>query len=161
MTPRILALTAFLMIPHLSLAQNAPDAWDNLRHLRVGQKIEVVDINLKLLKGTFVGFSEESISLRAGNDEVTVQRPDVFRVTDLEHSKRGRHALLGLAIGLGTGFAVGAALDTSELMGGAQGTMKAGLTPLGGVVGAALGAALPSGSRTIYRAKAGTHGGAR
>ena len=47
---------------------------------------------------------------------------------------------------------MGAAVDTSELLGGAQGAMKAGLTPLGGAVGAAIGARKPSGAWTIYRA---------
>jgi len=149
----VLAIVGSLLLAGHICAQTGQDSWDNLKTLRPGQKIEVVDMKLKSLKGTFVSFSEEAISLCVKDGEVAVQRADVLRVRDREHSKRGRNALLGLGTGLATGLVVGAALDTSEIMGGAQGTMKAGLTPLGGAAGAAIGAAVPSGARTIYRAK--------
>ncbi len=148
----ILATLLLVLVPCLAVAQKPEDSWQNLSQLRAGQKIEVVDMNLKSLKGAFVSFTEEAISLRVNGDDVLVEKAKVLRVTDRTTARRGRNALLGLAIGLGTGFAVGAALDSSELSGGAQGAMKAGLTPLGGAVGAAIGAMKPSGARTIYRA---------
>lgn len=150
-TATISILILSLFTPR-AMAQGPNESWDNLKQLQPGQKIEVVDMDLKSFKGTFISSSEEAISLRVDGGEVLIERARVMRVTDLTHARRGRNALIGLAIGLGTGLVVGAALDSSELSGGAQGAMKAGLTPLGGAVGAAIGAMKPSGARTIYRA---------
>jgi hypothetical protein len=117
--------------------------------LRAGQKIEVVDMKLKSLKGTFVSFSEEAISLRVKESEVAVPRPDVLRVSLRENSKRTRNLLIGLGIGAAGGLATG--LGIMEREPGYAGAV-AGTTILGAVVGAGLGAAFP-GYQTIYRVK--------
>ena len=57
--------------------------------------------------GTFISFSEEAISLRTREGDLTVRRPDVRRVSLREHSKRLRNVLIGAAIGAGAGVAVG------------------------------------------------------
>ncbi|MFQ5777452.1 MAG: hypothetical protein ACE5IP_05545 [Terriglobia bacterium] len=134
-----------------STATTDESDWSNLQQLRIGQEIEVVDTNLKKHKGTFLSLSEEAISLRAGKDEVAVTRPNVFRVSSREHSKRLRNTLIGLAIGGGIGVAVGAIGDAQEGEPGEHvGAGVFGL--LGGGIGAGLGAALPS-HQTIYKAK--------
>ncbi len=120
--------------------------WNNLQQLRAGDKVEIVDTNLKKLKGTFLSFSEEAISLRVGKEEVGVQRPNVFRVSSREHSKRLRNALIGVAIGGGIGVAVGAWLQSRERMG----TGPVMLLGIG--IGAGLGASIPS-YETVYRGK--------
>jgi len=125
------------------------NSWDNLKQLQPGQKIEVVDMKWKSLKGKFVSFSEESISLQVGNDQVSVERSNVLRVNS-GHSKRGRNALIGLAIGAGAGLAVGAVLDSQ-----ATGEFKDfGVLlgpPIGAGAGVGIGAAF-AGYQTIYRA---------
>ena len=163
----LLGLVILFLAPALASGQtvNAPDGlraeqpragadeanWDNLQQLRVGQKIEVVDTNLKKLKGTFLSFSDEAISLRVGKDEVGVQRPNAFRVSSREHSKRLRNTLIGLAIGGGIGVAVGAIGDARSGESGEHvGAYAFGL--LGSGIGAGLGAALPS-HQTIYKVK--------
>jgi hypothetical protein len=141
--------------------------WGNLEQLRVGQKIEVVQTDLKKLKGTFLSFSEEAISLRVGKDELGVQREDVFRVSLRKKSKRLRNALIGMAIGAGAGAALAAAENSRtcgdqpfascfDLDFGA--ITYAILVPVGGAVGAGVGAAFPPGYKTIYRAE-GKRGG--
>ena len=132
--------------------------WNNLQQLRVGQKIEVVDTNLKKLKGTFLSFSDEAISLRVGKDEVGVQRPKVFRVSAREHSKRLRNTLIGLGIGAAAGAVVGAAAVAGKprQAGERRLSMVIG-TLIGSGVGTVVGAAFP-GYQTIYRAK-GKRGG--
>jgi hypothetical protein len=126
--------------------------WNNLQQLRVGQKIEVVDTNLKKLKGTFLSFSDEAISLRIGKDEVGVQRPKVFRVSAREHSKRLRNTFIGLGIGAAAGAVVGAAAVAGKprQAGERRLSMVIG-TLIGSGVGTVVGAAF-SGYQTIYRA---------
>lgn len=142
----IAVLTLFLTCTAVQAAQ---DSWEDLRQLQAGQKIQIVDMNLKSLKGRFVGLLGESISLRTRKKgDVTIERAKVFRVTDLQRSKRGRKALLGLLIGGATGAGIGAA-KSSDVP-----------APLGALIvfgwfggmGAGLGALAPSHS-TIYRAK--------
>ncbi len=179
----LLGLVILFLAPALASGQtvNAPDrlwaaqpqaaavetGWSNLQQLRVGQKIEVVDTNLKKLKGTFLSFSEEAISLRVGKDELGVQREDVFRVSLRKKSKRLRNALIGMTIGAGAGAALAAAENSRtcgdqpfascfDLDFGA--ITYAILVPVGGAVGAGVGAAFPPGYKTIYRAE-GKRGG--
>ncbi len=141
--------------------------WGNLQQLRAGQRIEVVDTNLKKLKGTFLSFSEEAISLRVKKEKVAVQREEVFRVSLRKKSKRLRNVLIGMAIGAGAGAALAAAENSRTC--GDQPLVScfdldfgaityAVLVPVGGAVGAGVGAAFPPGYQTIYRAK-GKRGG--
>ena len=142
-------LLILVLVPLPSSAQTARDSWDNLKQLQPGQRIEVVDMKLKSLKGTFVSFSEEAISLRVKESEVAVPRPDVLRVSLRENSKRTRNLLIGLGIGAAGGLATG--LGIMEREPGYAGAV-AGTTVLFAVVGAGLGAAFP-GYQTIYRVK--------
>ena len=143
------AMFLLVLLPGLGLAQTGQASWDNLSQLRAGQKIEVVDMKLKSLKGTFVSFSEEAISLRVKESEVAVPRPDVLRVSLRENSKRTRNLLIGLGIGAAGGLAAGVGLMEREP--GYAGAV-AGTAVLGAVVGAGLGAPFP-GYQTIYRVK--------
>ena len=142
-------LFLLVLVPGLGLAQTGRESWDNLSQLHAGQKIEVVDMKLKSLKGTFVSFSAEAISLRVMSDEVSVKRPDVMRVSLRENSKRTRNLLIGLAIGAAGGLAAGVGLMERET--GYAGAV-AGTTVLFAAAGAGLGAAF-SGYQTIYRAE--------
>ncbi len=126
--------------------------WESLKQLQVGQKIEVIEMNLKSLKGTLTAVSEEAISLRTKQGEVSVERANVFRVSDREHTRRGRNALIGAAIGGGVGVGLGVPADAicrNE-------SSDCYLTPIWGGIGAGIGAGLGAASpgyHTIYRAK--------
>lgn len=142
---------AFLFLPQpFLLAQSAKDSWDNLKQLQPGQKIEVVDMKMKTLKGEFVSFTDDGITLRDGGTEQSVAHADVVRVTVRDTSHRTRNMLLGSAIGGGIAIAatiVPLAANSNE--GNSCGACIAAIAAgFGG--GAALGA-FP-GSRTIYRA---------
>ncbi len=126
----------------------AQDSWENLKLLREGQKIQVVDMGLKSWKGRFVGVSEDSITLRTKKGEVTVERSEVFRVTDLKRSRRGRNALIGLAIGSVVGAAV-VAKKGDDLVPWGKAVVAIGFF---GGPGAGVGALVPS-HPTIYRAR--------
>ncbi len=170
----LVGLVILFLAPALASGQtvNAPDRlwaaqpqlppsgesdWGNLQQVRVGQKIEVVDTNLKKLKGTFLSFSEEAISLRVKKDEVGVQRPNVLRVSLRGRPKRSTSALVGAAIGALAGLTLGAVVPETEC---GRGCMMGMSTVIGAGVGAGVGAAVSfvPRYRTIYRAK-GKRGG--
>jgi hypothetical protein len=144
-------LLLLLLVPGFSLAQSSQNNWDNLKQLRPGQKIEVVDSSMKTLKCAFVSFSDEAISLQAGKGEESVERAKVVRVSVRDNSHRVRNMLLGSGI-LG-GIAV-AATAVPLMAGSNEGNSCpacAAAIAAGFGGGAALGA-IP-GSRTVYRAK--------
>ncbi len=156
---KVFSLLLVTTIFSVSLPAQEPGerCWENLQQVRVGQKIEVVETNLKKLKGTFLSFSEEAISLRVKKQEFAVQREDVFRVSLREKSKRLRNALIGMAIGAGAGVAaaeisVRTALPIGRFRGEYRSIAYVVLVPVGLGVGAGIGAAFP-GYQTIYRAK--------
>ena len=158
-----LLLVATIFSISLPAQELGEHSWGNLQQLRVGQKIEVVDTNLKKYKGTFLSFSEEAISLRVKKQEVGVQRPNVLRVSLREKSKRLRNALIGMAIGAGAGVAaveICAYASSGSLPCAGQdfrAVAYAILVPVGGAAGAGIGAAFP-GYQTIYRVE-GKRGG--
>ena len=123
--------------------------WNNLQQVRVGQKIEVVDTNLKKYKGTFLSFSEEAISLRVKKDEVAIQRPHVLRVS-VQGGGRSKNALTGMVIGAVAGLLLGVIVDYGDDLDSNNGKIFAPLV-FGGV-GAGLGSVFP-GFHTVYRAK--------
>lgn len=147
---------AFAVSAWLAPAQTRLDAWDNLRQLRAGQEIEVVDMRMKSVRGQFAHVSDEVLSLRVGKDEISVPRASVLSVKHRGKSRRGRNALLGLAIGAGTGLAVAAITGAAYHEEGETGVFALVFTPIGAGAGAALGAALPAGDVTVYRANAVT-----
>ncbi len=147
----VLLMSFLVLVAIFGSAQTTEDSWDNLKQLRNGQKIEVVDVHLKSIKGTFASYSGEAISLRVGKDLVTVPRTDVFRVSDRGTSHRARNSLIGLALGATFGAAIaGCTLESPcEWPPGQKSAIGAGA---GATAGALVGAALP-GNSTIYRAR--------
>jgi hypothetical protein len=143
----VLLLILVAMSVSFASAREVNQSWDSLKQLQPGQKIEVVDVKMKYVTGTFASLSEEGISLNTKAGLVTVERPNVVRVS-LPGGKRTRNALIGLAIGAAGGAALGAGIMENE--DGYAGAV-AGTSALFAGVGAGVGAAFP-GTRTIYRA---------
>ena len=129
--------------------ESMEQSWETLKQLQVRQEIQVVDMNLKSLKGTLVGVSNEAISLRVENDE-TIQRANVLRVSLREKPNRSRNALIGLGMGAAAGLVAGVVAGDSETRWG----RVIILAPIGAAIVSGVGAVLPiRGYRTIYRAK--------
>ena len=93
-----------------------------------------------------MGFSDKDVTIERKGKEITIAKSSVYRVATLG-TKRGRNALIGLAVGAGLGVAFGACCA------GDAGTeaVVAGSAGLFGAVGAGIGAALPAGDRTVYK----------
>ena len=142
------------MVPFIVFGQSTEDAWSNLSRLRAGQKIEVVDMKLKPVAGNFTAFSEGAITLLVGKDQVSIARANVFSVKNRGISHRRRNTLLGLGIGAAAGLAIGAIKGAAYHEEGEIPVFLMVSTPIGAGIGGALGAALPAGHVTVYRAKA-------
>ena len=148
-----LLLLAVLLSPGIVLAAAKETAsWDNLKQLRPGDRIEVIDQSLKSYRGTFVSVSEDAIVLESKGDSSTVERVKVLRVSKRDSSKRTRNMLLGAAIGAGAGLAISLPIEAvaSNEGNGAAGVV-AGVTA--GAAGAGLAVGSTMGNRLIYRAE--------
>ncbi len=124
--------------------------WNNLRQLRIGDKVELVRMNLSKQKGTVLAWTEEAISLRIKGQDVTIPREDVYRVTWLSKSHRARNAWFGMAVGAAAGAFIGAVSANERTLIRGANTFLGSL--LGAGAGAGVGAAFPS-HPTLYRAE--------
>ena len=133
-------------------------AWQNLRQLSAGQEIEVTRTKGSTVRGTFVGFSDESINVREKQQETAIPRAEVSRV-QLRPVGHGKCKWIGLAVGAGAGAGVGAGLG--ESLSNSSGADFKNLKPAiiglsavsGALVGLVVGSALGSRHTTVYRAK--------
>jgi hypothetical protein len=155
------ALVAMLLgMPLLSRAQTAQNSWGALNTLHAGQRIEIIETNLKRHAGTFSTVTDESIQLREGGD-VGIKREDVMRVTLLDKNHRLRNALIFGAVGAGASAGIGAAThhhvycttpcslqNPNTFFSSSQAAAVGAMIGLTG--GAGIGAAIPS-HPTIYR----------
>jgi hypothetical protein len=150
-----LPLLDLLIISSLCAAENP--SWNNLKELRPGQQIRVVLNGKKSFKSQFQSVTDEAIIVHANGADRTLSRSSVQEVFSPRPGHRGRHVLIGAAIGAGAGLGVGAAIDNdcsaqSIVCTGNKG--KAILTPVFGLIGAGIGAILPAGRwQGIYRSK--------
>jgi len=140
-----LVLLASLLSSGMAMAGTRdPASWDNLKQLRAGEKIEVIDQTLKSFRANFVSVSDEAISLQSKDESFTVDRADVLRVSLRDSGRRKRWMLLGAAIGAGAALAITAPL--APHVGGSN-----GLAVVGGVTWGAAGVGLAAGSTMGYR----------
>jgi hypothetical protein len=149
MKKMIVTIGLLLLVAGFGWAKSSQNNWDNLKELRAGQKIEVVDSNMKTHSGPFVSASDQAISLRTGKGEESVLRANVVRVSVRDNSHRSRNMLLaagvlgGIAL-IPSAIVLGQQSNEGHSCGGCVAAIAAGF---GG--GAALGA-IPT-NRTIYR----------
>jgi hypothetical protein len=148
----LLALTAG---PSLRAAEKSE--WSSLKQIAVGQAIKVAVKQGASSQGDFQSATEDALMLRVAGEDRSLARDTVRRVSLKTNSHRGKHALIGAAIGAGGGLGAGIAIDNdcspnAIVCTGNKG--KAILTPVFALLGAGVGALLPaSGWREIYRAQ--------
>lgn len=131
----------------------ADSDWSNLsRDLKNGDRIDVVQSNMKSLSGAFRSATADQLTVAVdGAGEQAISKQNVVRVSVHQGSHRVRNAILlgvaGAIAGAGaTRFGVACA-ETND------GCRNAALAPFaGGAAGAAIGALIPSTSkRVVYR----------
>jgi hypothetical protein len=138
----------------LSAAQKSD--WGAVKQLPQDQQIQIVLNDAKSYSGEFRSATDDSISVHTGTGDQTFNLPNIRRISSKGRGHHGRNALIGAAIGAGVGLGIGAAIDrcpaNSIVCTGNKG--KAIGTPLFALLGAAVGAVLPSGRRqTIYQSR--------
>lgn len=133
------------------------DSWDNLRQLASGQLLEVGRADGEVNKGTFVSFSDESITIQTERQNLVVPRTQVSRIRlRPRHVRRnlwigagvGAAAGLGIGAGLGAGLSHESGGDFSNLQPAIIGATAAG----GALAGAIIGSVLGGRHSTVYRA---------
>ena len=153
---RFLAIT--LVGPPSTVASANLTSWQNLEQLRPGENIEVMQTNGGRVRGTYVGFADQSITLRGTQQDITIARADVSRVR-LRPPKSRKYLWIGAAIGAGAGAGLGAGIGegVASASGGDFRNLKPAIigvcAGVGAAVGAAIGLAIGNRHTTIYTAK--------
>ena len=152
MLPALLAAT---LAATAAAQQTKPIAnWANLNQLVTGAEIRVTLDDGKTQRGFMQRVTPESLAINATTSQETLSRQDIRRVALKRPGHRGRHTLIGLAVGTGVGLAAGAVADSKA----GPGRMfpdsgKVVFSPLGAIIGTVVGVALPTGGwREVYRA---------
>ena len=136
-----LTLTASVWIAHA-----ADKTWDSIRAIPEGHAIRVHTDGQKQT-GAFIAVDESTVRFKtAAGAEVTVPRSEVTKVYSQSRSHRGRNFLIGTAVGV----AVGAVFyGTFGRMLENEGAEAGGVLFVPIAIGAAVGAALPTGSMKL------------
>lgn len=141
---RKLAVTLILLgTPILSRAQTPENSWAALNALHTGQRIEIIETNLKKHSGTFSTVTDEGMQLREGGSDMGIRKENVMRVTLLDKSHRPRNAFLLGGLGAGAGAGIGAAASRCSSTAGSFnfcGLGRGVAIGIGAVVGLAGGA---------------------
>ena len=152
-SPLCMALVVVLGLPSALCAQKQQGSWSDLRGLKVGQGIVVIESNMKHHDGEFISITDEVLTLQEKGSDVSVKREDVVRVSTASGARRGEHTVIGLVVGGLTGAGIGAIvgsrskswIGTTEGIGALVGIV------IGAPSGAAVGAVIPA-HTTVYRA---------
>jgi hypothetical protein len=148
----LLPLLLVAAAPSLRAAEKSD--WGALKQVAPGQTIKVTATDGKSSQGDLQSVSDDELVLRLTGGDRSFPRDTIQRVSIKRNSHRGRHALIGAAIGAGGGLGAGIAVDncspTVIVCTGNKG--KAILTPGFALIGAGIGALLPTGGwHEIYR----------
>ena len=139
---------AGLLLIATGLAQDNSQ-WSSVQSLRQGDRIAVIQSNLKRVEGRFESATDARIILRADR-EITLEKAEVVRVYRPARHGRVFGAVLGAAIGLAAGGVTDATLG-QYFRNETGGTAKGVITAAGGAAGAGIGAAVAGWPRTVYQ----------
>jgi hypothetical protein len=150
--PGLMVMLIFILGLPAALRAQTQNQWSDLKGLRVGQGIEVIESSMKNHGGTFVALSDEGITLREKNSDVSIKRESVVRVSTTSGARRGEHAVIGLVVGGVIGAGIGAAsFERGAYIGKWRGIGALVGVAIGAPSGAAVGVCIPA-HATIYRA---------
>jgi hypothetical protein len=126
-------------------------SWAILGSVRVGQKIQVVEMNNKKHTGNFLSTTDSAITFTEGKSERSLQKVDV-RSVKLRGQRRMRNVLIGLGAGAGSMALIGGVACAPEGSDWGWACAAAGGL-LGAAVGMPIGALIPTGDAVVYIAE--------
>ena len=138
------------LVPGFGFGQSAQNNWDNLKELASGQQVRIVLNDAKSYQGKLQSLTDDVIVVRLKTGDQTFERQSVLRVSRKRRPHRGRNAL----IGVGAGVLTLIAYDATGCQDCDQST-KIGDAAAGALLGAAVGALVPTGVgwHDLYRAR--------
>lgn len=149
-------VTATLQPALLMAGDTHLTAWQNLQQLAAGQQIEVTTTNGRSVRATFISFGDQSISLHAKQQDMTIPRTEVSRVR-LRPARGRRDTWIGAAVGAGAGAGVGIGEHVADESGGDFSNLKPAIigicAGIGALVGTLVGTATGSRHTIIYTAR--------
>lgn len=150
---RCLVLVFVLGLPAGLCAQKQQGSWSDLRGLRVGQGIVVIESSMKRHDGEFISVADDVLTLQEKGSDVSVKREAVVRVSTASGARRGEHAVIGLVVGglAGAGIGAAAGSGSKDWIGVSEGVGALVGVAIGATGGAIVGAVIPA-HTTIYRA---------
>jgi hypothetical protein len=83
-----LILVFFLGLPAALFAQKQQGSWSDLRGVRVGQGIVVIESIMKHHDGEFVSVTDEGLTLQEKGSDVSIKREDIVRVSTASGARR-------------------------------------------------------------------------
>ena len=126
-----------------------PALWTTLRDLKKGERIGVVQNDMKRVEGRFESANDEGITLTTDRP-ITVPKDQIARVYQRPRLNRLTRTMLGAGIGAAAGGLVDGTFGT-YLRNESHGPEAGVITGLGAAGGAGIGAVSGGGYRTIYR----------
>lgn len=154
LTVCFLALCASGFSQSPALAHKKAD-WNNVTSLARAAEVRVELSGSRSVRGGVLNITEDSLAVNSASGQETFTREQVLRVSVRKQSRRGRHVLVGFAIGAGVGVALGAttaAVCSGSVCGGYGGDIIGVATGAGAALGATIGALAPaSGWHEVYR----------
>ena len=143
-TPRLSICLEIVLCSAASAQDSDSDQWAALKQLNSGETVQIVQITLESQTGIIQSVSNEAVFFRVGQEERSVARLKLLRLTVIDRSSRKRNTVLGLAIGTAAGLAGGGALASAagwfdEGTGSKPAVAIAGLGAGGAVAGYAWG----------------------
>lgn len=142
-----------VLMAAIAAAQNNTARWDTVKALPPDSNVRV-SAGSRIVSGKIVSVTEDSLVVASGNGQEMLNRQEVSLVSAKKPGHRKRNALIGLAVGAGTGLAVG--LASRQGSGGfgpnLDGAVTAGTTVAGALVGSLVGVLIPTGGwHEIYK----------
>jgi hypothetical protein len=135
----------------VSVAQTSQSQWENLRRLKVDQKIQITETNGSKHTVYFLSASDSAIRFRESFGERSIEK-SAIRSVKLTDPRRFRNALIGLGVGGAGGAILGAATASPTEIFGGKAFDATAVGILGAVIGAGAGALLPT-HKTVYIAE--------
>jgi hypothetical protein len=147
------AALLFLLVATVAAQTNASN-WNTVKALSAGTDVRIMT-GSRTVNGRIDRISDDTLMLASKGGQEKFKPQEVARVSVHGESHRRRNMLIGIGIGAGGGLALGAAAAgtcSGTICGGHGPAVVVGVAGAGALLGALIGAVIPTGGwREIYK----------